>query len=501
MIGAGGKVQLPLVALAIVVWTLAVRLPFLDAVGEDEAFFLVVAQNWLDGFLPYRDVFDIKPPGLFLAVVGAVALFGPTLFGIKMLATAGVALAAFGLHLIARRHVSAAVAVWAPAIYVVTSLFEGGVDFPTLWVQAPFVVFAVLLAMPRDARAAGLGAAAAAGLLIGVAGMIKQTALFEAVFVLALLAWRRPARGWPLVTLVFGGAALVAPVLFGVYFWQAGALAAAFDQVVVAAVARTAIEMQKTADGSGAEPFTYWMAVGRLLPLMRPLLPVLCLSVLAWMRRRAISERIGADWFALTAGWAVAAIAGVLAARAVLSNYLHTFVAPAALASGVVVWHGLEAKTRRRLWQAGAAALCVVGPVLLEHESITRGVNDMTAIRAAAAAMRQAGLRPGDSVLALNRGLAIYPESGAFPRTRYVSPNHLLCAFPAPDADPLAVALAERPRFVLMADPRLGLGCEQPLLWARFERFVAENYISRAVLRGRWDQFELWERRPSTAAP
>lgn len=122
------------------------------------------------------------------------ALFGPTLFAIKLLAMAGVALAAFGLHLIARRHISPGVALWAPAIFVATSLFERGVDAPTLWVQAPFIVFAVLLVLPVGGRPAGLGAVVTAGLLIGTAGMIKQTALLEGMFVLGLVLWRRPAR-------------------------------------------------------------------------------------------------------------------------------------------------------------------------------------------------------------------------------------------------------------------------------------------------------------------
>lgn len=502
MIGAGGKFHLPLAALAILAWTLLLRLPFLDVVGEDEAFFLVVAQNWRDGLLPYRDVFDIKPPGMFLATLAAATLLGPSILTMKLLASAGVAAAAFGLHLIARRHISAPAAVWAPALYVITSLFERGVDTPPLWVQAPFVVFAVLVAMPERSRPAGLVATAAAGALIGAAGMIKQTAVFEAAFLLALLLWRRPPRRWPGTTLAFAAAALVVPALFAGYFLWMGALGPAFEQVVVAALARTAIEVVPAADGSGAQPFSYGMAAARLLPLMRPLLPVLCFSVLAWMRRRAITAVIGGDWFVLTAGWAAAAILGVLAARAVLASYLHSFVAPAALASAVLLCHGLaEARRRRWLWQVGAAGLCVIVPPLLEHDGLMRSSNDLPAIRAAAAAMRAAGARPGDGVLALNRGMAVYVESGLLPRTRYFNPNHILCAFPTPDSDPLALALAARPRFVVVADANTVLGCQRPDRWATFMRFVAENYIGRATVRGQWDRLELWERRPTATAP
>ena len=34
--------------------------------GPDQAMFHYVAREWLEGRLPYRDVFDVKPPGIFV---------------------------------------------------------------------------------------------------------------------------------------------------------------------------------------------------------------------------------------------------------------------------------------------------------------------------------------------------------------------------------------------------------------------------------------------------
>ncbi|MBR7518483.1 hypothetical protein KC217_22705, partial [Mycobacterium tuberculosis] len=68
-------------------WSFALRLPAFGASGEDEAFVVVVGENWLHGLQPYQHAFDVKPPGLFaLAALGA-ALFGPTVASIKILTT------------------------------------------------------------------------------------------------------------------------------------------------------------------------------------------------------------------------------------------------------------------------------------------------------------------------------------------------------------------------------------------------------------------------------
>lgn len=492
------------IAAAIVVVTLALRLPFLETVGEDEAFFILVARNWLDGVVPYRDLFDVKPPGLFLLVAGAVALAGPNLVAIKLLMAACVATAAFGLHLIARRHVSDAVALWAPFAFVFATLFESGLDSPTLLIQAPFVVFAFLAVARGFGGAAplGLGRLLGAGVLIGAAGMIKQTAVFEALAILGVLGAVRPARDWPRLALAFGAGALVVPGLFAAYFWAVGALAAAVDGAVLAALGRLAGDALPAAEGAEAERIGYGLATMRLLPLLRPLLPFAMLSLLAWMRHRLISARIGSMWLRLTLPWFAAALLGVWVSKAMLDSYMHTLVAPAALASGVLIAHGLKLATARgrRMARIGLAAVCVLAPPWLEHRPMTRGAVDMVAIRRAAAALREAGAKPGDAVVAVSRGSAIYPESGLFPHARFVNPGHLLCDFPMPEARPVTVMLASRPRFLLVGDARVQLVCQRADRWAAVEAALAADYVPRASIAGVWDRYNVYERRPSADA-
>ncbi len=63
--------------------------------GPDQAMFHYVAREWLDGRLPYRDVFDVKPPGIFVLEAILLALFGES--EVVLRAAALVAVVAVGV--------------------------------------------------------------------------------------------------------------------------------------------------------------------------------------------------------------------------------------------------------------------------------------------------------------------------------------------------------------------------------------------------------------------
>jgi hypothetical protein len=81
-----------LVCGAIVGWSASQLLLF--GFGRDQSIYAVVGHAVLDGQMPYRDVWDFKPPGIFVVYAAAEALFGPTMWGPRvfeattMLATA-----------------------------------------------------------------------------------------------------------------------------------------------------------------------------------------------------------------------------------------------------------------------------------------------------------------------------------------------------------------------------------------------------------------------------
>src|SRR5215475_12070257 len=88
----------------ILAWACAVRLPYYGNVNDDEFFFSVIAQRWLEGGLPYVASYDVKPPGLFALYASAQALFGQSLATIKGLEILFTALGGFALYRLARKH-------------------------------------------------------------------------------------------------------------------------------------------------------------------------------------------------------------------------------------------------------------------------------------------------------------------------------------------------------------------------------------------------------------
>ena len=71
---------------AIVVWTLLVNLPTFARQDADDAFFLEVARLWTEGLPPYVAAYDVKGPAGFAFLAAAVALLGPTLSTLKIVA-------------------------------------------------------------------------------------------------------------------------------------------------------------------------------------------------------------------------------------------------------------------------------------------------------------------------------------------------------------------------------------------------------------------------------
>src|ERR1041384_6374475 len=58
--------------------------------GRDQGIYAVVGDAVLDGKMPYRDVWDFKPPGIFLVFALAEALFGKAMASIRLIEVIGL---------------------------------------------------------------------------------------------------------------------------------------------------------------------------------------------------------------------------------------------------------------------------------------------------------------------------------------------------------------------------------------------------------------------------
>lgn len=97
-----------------------IRFPFFfrDYIDRDESTFILMGQSWVNGYLPYIQLWDLKPPITFLYFATIIKLFGKSFFAIRLFGSFMVALTALFTYGIATKITSKKVAFWA-AIFCV----------------------------------------------------------------------------------------------------------------------------------------------------------------------------------------------------------------------------------------------------------------------------------------------------------------------------------------------------------------------------------------------
>jgi hypothetical protein len=193
--------------------------------GFDEQFYLVVGDRMLQGAIPYVDIFDRKPVGLFVIFWFIRLLGGEGTIQTQIVACLFVIATAMLIHRLARRIAPPAGALASAVAYIVWLDFLEGegsqapVFFNPLMIGAALIVAHVW--RTKGDRLAALGTAAM--LATGIAIQIKYTALFEGVFFGAALIWTGWRNGRSLVALIglgvlwVGAALLPTALALGAY--------------------------------------------------------------------------------------------------------------------------------------------------------------------------------------------------------------------------------------------------------------------------------------------
>lgn len=490
----------PLICAAIILfaWTVIVRLPFAHIVDDDEAFFSLVASRWQIGELPYVASFDVKPPLLFFFYVLANLLTGGGLVAIKGLEILCVAWGAWALFRMVSAHASRGAAIWAAGLYPVYSLSLVGVYSPNLFIELPFVIMACDSAL-RACKSGSLWQVALCGGLMGCAGLVKQTAAFEAMAVMIFLAVSLPKVSRLKGLGMFAIAAVVPLLMFLLYFWSHGALKPAFDDIVVSAVRRLGGDVAQTSDGT-LRPISIMDGFTRFLACLKALFVLVWLALLVALRYR----RLGAIWprplLLLCALWLGAAGLILFSMHAMGEVYAQSFIAPLLILSGVMVSQGFAFTERNRIWGVIACVTAAIGvPAFVDRGSLwldpVKGRNDPVAVSAVAAQLKFLGVRPGDRIFVPNRGLMVYVATGTVPAAVVYHPLQVMCAFPTPDPQPLTEALAHRTRFLVVANTGLNMLCETSARRAELNQAIARDYERVKVVAGKWDSFTIYRRK------
>ncbi|MGE4608877.1 MAG: glycosyltransferase family 39 protein [Myxococcota bacterium] len=215
-----------------------IRLPFVSLPLErDEGEYAYIAQQMLQGSVPYLDAFDQKPPGVFAAYAIAFVAFGESIEAIHFFSylwTAGVALLLF---LVVRRLASELPAAFATLAFAVSSSdpkLLGTAANTEHFMLLPMLASAwfLLRSIDRDTWLSWL----ITGALAAAACWFKQVAVANALFLAtyaAIAMWRKKhspiAALRPLAGLLAGALAVSIPI-FAIFAW-AGAWGPFLDSV------------------------------------------------------------------------------------------------------------------------------------------------------------------------------------------------------------------------------------------------------------------------------
>ncbi len=198
--------------------------------GRDQSIYALVGDGILHGKMPYRDLWDFKPPGIFLVYAFAQAVFGHSMLSVRIVEVLGLIGLVFCFMRFAETFFERPRAGLIGA--AVAALIHAQLDF---WHTAQPEVFggyltfaALILATsrfhPRRRHWVWLGT----GALFGLAFLFKPPLGGGAFVCGAYLAKREQqragttARGlWALV--VVGAGAVLPILLCGLWFWARGA--------------------------------------------------------------------------------------------------------------------------------------------------------------------------------------------------------------------------------------------------------------------------------------
>ncbi len=431
---------------------LALRLPDIGnpILDIDEQMYLLVGQRMWDRAIPYVDIWDRKPIGLFLIYAATQALPVDGVVAYQLVALCAAVGTAGLIATLARRFGTPAGAVAAGLLYLVWLELIGGRggQSPVFYDLAMVAAASLTWQAVADRRRTG----EAAMLLVGLALQIKPTVVFEGGFLgvaLLISQWRqtRSPRRVASSAVRYAAIALVPTALaFAVYVALGHGQAWWFANVESIFLRRT----------TAKDPIADHL-IGALLVLAVPIV----LAIWGWMTaRRPIGAFVG--------GWLVAAVIGWLLVPPYFNHYALPLLVPIAVAAGLA----LERPAMRLIGGvAGVGLLLFSGyPHLGKTVAARRGVAALTL-----AIERH---RRGGCPFVFQAPPALYTAGEFCLPTRYPFPSHLI---QASERTAIGVDPATEVGRILAAQPPVivtgrAIGDDNGVTFPMVERAIATQY-------------------------
>ena len=414
-------------------------------IGYDEQFYLLVGDRMLHGAIPFVDIFDRKPVGLFL-IYGFVRLLGGEGTVQYQLVAGGFALGTALLIWRFAERVTGRVGAVAAAIFYLLWLdfLEGEAGQAPVFFNLPVLAAAMMTQRLIEQRRVTALSGLAPMLLVGLAMQIKYTALFEGVFLggVMLIAASRERQG---------AARLLGLALCWIATALAPTIAAFLAYLTIGHAHEFVFANFVSMWGKSGDP-VMTSAVG-LLTIIAMLSPILACAAFV----PASDDPLVAERRRFVRQWLMAAIAGMLVMRSFPSpHYAMPVLVPALLAAAP------------RLGASGRGKGAVAAMLLVAFAAsqiVLHSLRSMKGGAPEAAAMARAA-DPGKGCLYVYDGYtALYRLTNSCLLSRFVFPGHLNMGNEASTGalgvDPGAEVrriMAQRPTTVVLDDPPFDRG-------------------------------------------
>lgn len=452
----------------------------------DEQFYRLAGERMLDGAMPYVDIWDRKPIGLFLLFAGAAAIGGSHALSYQLLATVFAGLTGWVVALLARRLTRRSFAPsLAGVLYIAwLNLLQGEGGQASVFYALPVALAALLvLRQVNGERPVGRLAAdgALAMLLVGLAVQIKYTAVIEGAFfgvVLLWTAWRARAATSSLIALtaLWVSLALLPTLLAWISFAAMGYGGEWLFANITSIFLRTPMPMidwlEELAGGLGAA----------------------LLLIIAGLAGWRIAPKTPAVRF--IGGWVLAALLALVAMRSFVPHYWIPLTVPLAVLAAPALAH------HRRAGLILTLVALIAGQWLVGH--FIAGKGNGATVERMAKAIGPVGTAPG-CLFVFDGFPALYQEVDSCLPSRFAFPGHLNGMMEAGSigVDPVAEVsriMATRPAAVVLDEPRWSLQNKDTA--AVVDRALAADYV--LVLReptgpGRFRL--VYRLRPAAVAP
>jgi 4-amino-4-deoxy-L-arabinose transferase-like glycosyltransferase len=468
---------------ALFLWCLLLRLPTLQrsVIDWDESLYMLMAEQWMDGHLPYTTVWDHKPVGVYVIVRFAMTLVGQSILASRLASILFVFLAAQMIRRITARLVpSEGGGLVAGFAYPAFSLLLGGAASNTehyliaLVLSGGFILLRSYQLAPNEkSRLLHL---CAAGLLFGLALQVKYLILPQVVLLSAVYFFVERKRT-PLPKLAslaaLEGTLILLPTLAVVgYFAAHGEY-------------RTFIEANFTANTRHVANREWYRLPKSLLEWFRCSASLWLVGMLGWASPAANASERTRRWrlLALIGAWFGVALAECFASFKFYEYYFLTTIPPACIALGLAT-HFLKIADRSRVLALSCGILIALIPLAEAVKTLYRpwarergayGVDPQIHI----ASVLRSRLEPNDLIFVLSGEPILYSLLNSRLPTKFVLPPFLLDPHFNRVAnvdyrDEFRRILALRPRCIVNRDdgnPRI----------EEFKRLLGREYVPTTV--------------------